>query len=401
MKVIVLKITKKYHREVFTVALVLVVLLGFWTIQQAQGAAFTGERVLLQSSIPATASWQEHRFVIPAAWAVSTTFFIDLGGLFTTPPDGVEDFDIEFGVGALESANQSEVSLLFGTGAPPDIDDWQVVITNNTRITFRTASDGASIPSANHTVYIEIGTQADFGGAGDTSYTNPAKISAEAIADTYTITYDYNAAVDTGAAMVAVIEGVTVSATVSESLSVTVGTVSSGDCDTSFTSENDASANATAISFGPISTDTFYHGCLDWVVSTNAANGFSATAESNSALQIVSTTTTIEFFTVTAATANPTTAYVWGATNTYGFGYTCDDENGGTVCNTDFTSGANNSYRPFADKSLGTPEDPAEFLSSSTATASTSRIDYRLKTVATQAAGDYTNILTYIFTPTF
>jgi len=395
MTQIALKISRKYYREVFTVALILLALVAFWTIQQVQAGSFTGERILLvDSSAPGVVSNQVHQIVVPSTFAAANqTFFVDLGALFTTPLNGLEDFDVEFGTSALGS--NLDVFLVYNVAASAE--SWAVNIdaTNNTRIEFVTASNSASVPAANDTLFIVMGTNADFDGSGNTQWTNPAKISAAGIADTYSITYDRNGATDTGTGMIAIIEGVAVSVTIAETLSVDIAAVTSGSCTGFLTGDTEITTTVSTVPFGTSAADTFFSGCQQVRVASNASAGFSATSEQNTSLYAGGNT--IDDFSLNSA--NPSTAGAWDDLSTEGFGYACDDIAGDATCTNDFTT-ANSLYVPFADQSISN-QIKAEFMSASAPIASTTQINYRLLFTSTQPAGTYQNIITYIFTPTF
>ena len=397
-------IQKRYYREVITAAIIFAVVFAFMGVNIAHGALFTGERTLITSSIGSTNSNQEHRIVIPAAWASGRTFILTLGANFTTDGAGQvlneTDFDLAWRSAAAGTITEA---YLQDTGTAT-ASSWGLNVVSNTRFDFVVPGDAISIPPINSTVYIEIGGNATFDGTGNTSIINPALDGTPGVADIISIDFDYNGAVDTGRSMIALIEGIAVSATVAESLSASIAGTAAATCDTEFddfAGDNNVAPSATTVPFGTVSVDEFYHGCQDIGVITNAANGWSATAEANSQLYFASGNTIPGFaFDSGGVPANPTTAGVWGTSNTYAFGYSCGDTVG-TVCTPDFIQGGVSEYRPFADRSLATPEAAAVFASNTAAGNNTLHIDYRLKVATTQTVGTYNNIITYIITPTF
>lgn len=397
------EIKKRYYREVITAAIIFAVVFAFMGVKIAHGALFTGERTLITSSIPSTNHNQEHRIVLPAAWASGRTFLLTLGANFTTDGSGQAlnetDFDLAWRSAAAGTITEA---YLNDTGASA-AGTWGLNVRSNTRFEFIVPGDAISIPPINSTLYIEIGGNATFDGTGNTSLISPAKVAAAGTADIISIDFDYNAAADTGRSMIAIIEGIAVSATISESLSASIAGESGATCDTEFDDFTDTNVvpSATTVPFGTVAVDTFYHGCQALGVVTNAANGWIATASVNSQLYGPSTVTIPGFaFDSGGVPANPTTAGVWGTSNTYAFGYSCGDTVG-TVCLPDFIQGGVSEYRPFADRSLATPEAAATFASATGAGNSTLHIDYRLKVSTTQTVGTYNNIITYIITPTF
>jgi hypothetical protein len=88
---------------------------------------------------------------------------------------------------------------------------------------------------------------------------------------------------------------------------------------------------------------------------------------------------------------------VWTNTLTYGFGYRCDDvvENN---CDTEFRE--DNSFKQFADRK--TREYPQTIMQSGKTTKnSQGEITYKLNISGTQAAGSYSNTVTYLAVPNF
>src|SRR5207237_5485663 len=80
--------------------------------------------------------------------------------------------------------------------------------------------------------------------------------------------------------------GVTVQATVAESLALTVSSVKAVNC----SADDGATVTAidttsTTIPFGNVSLNTFYIGCQDLIVSTNAGNGYSLTVQESSVMK--------------------------------------------------------------------------------------------------------------------
>ncbi len=118
---------------------------------------------------------------------------------------------------------------------------------------------------------IEIGTHATAGGNGDTQAVNPT-------AATYTFTVD-STDEDAKDALVAVTSGVTLSATIDETLTFTVAGVTTGNCSVSGGTKIDTSGSATTIPFGTINSDTFYDACQNLTVGTNAGGGYSTTVK--------------------------------------------------------------------------------------------------------------------------
>jgi len=209
--------------------------------------------------------------------------------------------------------------------------------------------------------------------------------------------------VDTGVAAFAIISGVTVSATVAETLTLTISSVTNANCDTSFEPFAGPDSLATSVPFGELSAaDTFNHSCQDIFVSTNAGSGFSLTGQE--ATSLLSGTDTIDDSTGDSGSMTETVSSAWAtASGNAGFGYACEDISGATCVMT-----ATSSFKQFACVGSDANCDPGSgsetaqnVMTSSTATTATSRIQYKLTVDGVQEAGDYTTTVIYIATPVF
>src|SRR5437870_8988634 len=130
-------------------------------------------------------------------------------------------------------------------------------------------------------ITINIGSNATVGQQGAHWITNPST------AGIYTIMVGGTFG-GSGNMLVSINLGVTVQATVAESLALTVSSVAAVNC----TADDGATVSAigttsTTIPFGNISLNTFYIGCQDLVVSTNAGGGYSITTQESYAMRTV------------------------------------------------------------------------------------------------------------------
>ena len=390
------ELAAKYKKEIFTVALILVAISVYAGIQSIYAALMTDEKDILSTSAPSTAANHEIWFKKTSTWAVDTTLVVEIdedGTSFSIPAAlDYTDIDLSYGTNGTET----EATL----GATAGTDTWGVTVDNSDdTITFILPSNTSYIPSTNDKVKIEIGTNAS---GGDQQITNPAKSASTGTADTYKILITYDdgsggSAEDTGRAMVAIIEGVTVSATVAESLSFSIANVSSADCDSTFSDLSDATVTNTSVDFGTLTADTFTHGCQDLSVGTNASNGYSITSQESD--QLTSSSNTIPDTTCDGSSCDESAAEPWTTATNYGFGHTCSTIDG-TACNSAYSTG--NSYRQFA--SIADNETAQELMgNSSTPTVVTEkgRVEYKVSVSNIQPAGTYTNTITYIATPNF
>ncbi len=191
--------------------------------------------------------------------------------------------------------------------------------------------------------------------------------------------------------LVSINSGVTVAATVAESLALTASSVNAVNC----TADDGATVNsvtstATSVPFGIISPNTFYQGCQDLIVSTNAGNGYSLAVQESSVMKTVNGQFTIPDTTCDAGGCTESAAAAWATATHNGFGHTCANQLNHD-CNAAYSSGMN--FRQAADLSQG--ETAQSVMSSSTAATATGRMKYRLSAGNAQAAGTYTTLITY------
>jgi hypothetical protein len=159
---------------------------------------------------------------------------------------------------------------------------------------------------------------------------------------------------------------------------------------------NSIATTATSVPFGIISPNTFYQGCQDLIVSTNAGNGYSVTVQESSAMRTVDGRFSIPDTTCDGGTCTESVAAAWTNATKNGFGHTCANQSMHD-CNAAYSSGTN--FRQVANISAG--ETAQSVMSSSTAATATGRVKYRLSTGAAQPAGTYTTIITYTILGTF
>ncbi|MDO8601739.1 MAG: hypothetical protein Q7R62_01225 [bacterium] len=386
----------------------------YFATNQAQALALTSVRATLTNSAPsATSSWTI-QFVTPTLINENDTIVLNfdtLGTLdqFTISPtitfadlDLAEDTD---GTPGSCSGTLTDETL----AAVADGITWGAAFATSTDTLTLTAPTGAgTYIAASACVIIEIGSIAISGGTGDDFITNPAKVAAAGTADIYDVAISFtgNAASDSGSVLVAVIEGVTVSVSIDESLNFSIAGVASSSC----TQGGTATAITTTTSTVPFGTsgltaETFYKGCHDLTAGTNGAGGYTiSTQENNSLLSAANTLndTTCDSADCTEVIATSTTA-AWATATVNGFGYTCS----GSQCNSQFATASEfNSFPCTGTDALCDPGNGADAaqqpISNSSPTASqTNRIVYKLSFDTVQEAGDYTNTITYIATPTF
>ncbi|MDP3962967.1 MAG: hypothetical protein Q8Q39_00540, partial [bacterium] len=194
------------------------------------------------------------------------------------------DVDLEFNGIATSIALTTNRNT--NTNCPATIDSWGLNIIGGT-LTFSTPTSVVTHVATNTVVTVKIGSNAGFQDTGDEWITNPVNDG------TYTHTIGGTFGGD-GSILVAIIDGIEVSATIAETLTFTMtglpghsgaaGTAIIGACVNNTTEpsadDNDGetvdtvTTTASSVPFGTINVSTMYQGCLKTSITTNAANGF-------------------------------------------------------------------------------------------------------------------------------
>jgi hypothetical protein len=336
----------------------------------------------LSDSAPGASSDHTLTFVTPtglvAGETISLTFetgFLDIDNLVA------QDVDL--------NVNGVEETLIDGAASGAS---WQVVAAGSVVDII----SGTSTIGSNATVTIRIGTNAFSGGAGSNQITNPSVGS-------YTIDVTFGAG-DLGQTRVAIVDAVTVSASVQTIFNFTVLGV---DADLNINGDTTtATSTSTSIPFGLLVADTAATAAQDLQVSTNAANGFVVTVQADHQL-LSSNGADIDGFKdgtyITAPDLWDSPAGTLGLEDTYGhWGITTDDDTVSPSLTDDFDVGG--SGRLYVSAST-TPVEV--FRNNSPTDGSTqgvgiARVGYTVEVSALQEAGnDYTATLTYVATPVF
>jgi hypothetical protein len=195
---------------------------------------------------------------------------------------------------------------------------------------------------------------------------------------------------DSGTVRVAIVDEVTVTASIDTTLEFSISGVVDGQTVNDSPTTTDATSTATTLPFGALAAGVSKTLAQDLTVTTNAANGFTVTVEHTGDLQST-TGATIDGFIDGAYTSTPT-AWVGPSAvvtdpDTYGhWGLTSED---GNLFGSDLWESPST-----------TPV--AVFAHDSVVNASTTRVGYQVEVSSLQEAGDdYSTTLRYIVTPTF
>lgn len=111
------------------------------------------------------------------------------------------------------------------------------------------------------------------------------------------------------------------------------------------------STTAISVPFGSISPNTFYQGCQDLIVSTNAPAGYSLTVQEETMMQTANGQFVIPDTTCDAGDCTVVTATTWITPTKYGLGHTCTNQTG-SDCNALFANGTK--FKPIPNAAAGT-----------------------------------------------
>jgi len=354
--------------------------LGVPSLRFAEAANVTTFSDTLSDSAPSAVSNHTIEFVTPTGLVggefISITFPAEFTGIA-----GLDFNDLDLSVnGSDEDLAAAAATTDWGVNASGQIIDIE---------------SGTDTIGAGATVTIEIGTNATNGATGDTQITNPATSTS------YEIEVDV-AGNDTGSTRVAIVDTVTVSASVDTLFTFEVTGVTSGTLVNTADSTG-GDTTATEIPFGELLADTASTAAQNLEVSTNAANGFVVTVQTDQQLSSANGAD-IDGFRNGNYDATPVAWESPGVTpgneNEYGhWGISSSD--------TTLTAGLSDLYSG-GDSFVSASTTPVEVFrhdgssDGSVAGEGTAQVIYKVEISALQeAANDYTATLTYVATPVF
>ena len=357
--------------------------LGLPSLRFAEAAGVTGYSDTLSNSAPSAASDHTIEFATPTGVASGQTIVL------TFDSDG-QEFD-------LTDIGEEDVDLL-EDGTPESVGTNWLVSVNTTADTVTLTSQGAGgVIAAGATTTILIGLHATNDGTADTQIGNPASTGSYEIAVT--------AGADLGVTEVAIVDTVTVTASVDTLFTFTVdGTPSGTTVNTADTTGG--ATTATLIPFGNLVGGTASTAAQDLTVVTNAKNGFVVTVQADGQLASANGADIDGFRnggfdTTPVAWEGPTPSL--GDEDSYGhWGLTSDDDT--------LTPSYTDPFNALAggDRYVSASTTPVEVFrhngpSDGTGTGEgTATIGYKVQISDLQeAAEDYQAVLTYVATPVF
>jgi hypothetical protein len=347
----------------------------------AEAASITSASDTLSSSAPSTVSNHTIAFTPATNIAIGQTITLTFPGAFNMGTVGEDDIDI------LVNGVSSSTGAVSASGV------WGVTVAGSI-ITLQTPTN-SGVASATPLV-IRIGTNAVDFGTGANRITNPAAT---------TTTYQINIGgtmTDSGQVRVAIVDQVTVSASVDTSLTFSVSGVNSSSTVNGSPTTTIATSTPTTLPFGTLPINVSRTLAHDLAVTTNATNGYTVTVQQSGSLQST-TGATIDGFIDGGNTTTPTAWQGPGTLianpNTYGhWGLTSSDTNTTARGASEFTSNTwvSGSTTPIVVMGHTGPSDGIA------AGSGTARIGYQIQISALQeASSDYNTTLRYIVTPTF
>lgn len=317
--------------------------------------------------------------------------------------DTLDDIVITFPAASFDLSTIGEEDIdLLENGVVESIGGQWVVSTTSNTITI--ASAGVATIAAGATTTILIGLHATNDGSPNSQIVNPTAGSYEIDVETLDSS-NGNAVLDSGSTRVAIVDNVTVTASVDTEFTFTVAGVVGGDS-VNTADTTGGTTTPTSIPFGELVANTASTAAQDLTVTTNAANGFVVTVTADQQLTSASGADIDGFRNGTydstpVAWAAPTASI--GSENTYGhWGITSDDPTIGVGLTDDFDAGGAGGL--FVSAST-TPVEVFRHdgpTDGSTTGQGTTRVGYKVEISALQeAANDYTATLTYVATPVF
>ena len=376
--------TEKTVRTLQAVAMSVGLALFLWStglpalLLQAEAASITNASDTLSNSAPSLTSNHTIAFTTLNGMTIGQNFTVTFASQFDTSAVTVGDIDL--------SVAAADQTIATGT---PGAGQWGVVGAGSDTITFTTPTDtGVASSSA---IVVKIGSNAV---GGTIRIVNPSATTSYAIDIAGTMQ-------DSGQMRVAIVDQVTVSASVDTSLTFSVTGVNPLQSVNGSPTTTIATSTPTTLPFGTLPVGTSRVLAHDLAVATNASQGYTVTVQQTGDLQST-TGATIDGFIDGADTATPT-AWQGPATlianpDTYGhWGITSSDQ-ASTSRAVEFSNDTwvSGSTTPIAVMGHDGPADGVE------AGSGAARVGYQVQISALQEAGDdYTTTLRYVATPTF
>ena len=371
------KIVRKQSKKAFILAIIVLLVAGYFFIPYSKAAVISSREVRITNSTPgATATY-------------------DFLGTTTVGANNTKCIKMRFCTSADATGTCTGPTGLTTVGGAKSSTGWNIFTATN----WTYASTAANSATLTYATGETGGTASSW--VVDT-ITNPSSAGTFYVwLNTYGNVDCTTTAVDNGVVATAAVTGVTVSATVAESLTFTVAAVSGPSC--TVTSGTNVTTTASTVPYGTVNADSFYNGCQSLTVATNASIGYDVTI--GEADQLKSGTDTVADGACDSA-CTETTENAWATAGNNGFGYCMDDTSGNAAETADAGwatnyCGASPQYFKIIPDT-GESEARQNIMASITAVSGdVSYVGFRLTIDAAQNAGTYTNTVSYIVTPKY
>jgi hypothetical protein len=303
------------------------------------------------------------------------------------------------------------------TNCPNTTTSWGLLVNSASRtITITVPASVKTYVATGTILTVSIGSNANYQNQGTHWIINPTDSGTKSI----TIGGTFGGY---GQILVSVNPALQLSATVQETLTLTLaglngsGTGGMNSCSSNGTTDAEDSASinlinttAASVPFGTLSSsNTFYEGCQKVSITTNAGNGYTVAVREDHSLHTASGLTIAD----TACDANgclntPSTAAAWVTNTNPGLGISCAQAATSASCwtaNPNWINGTR--WAPIANEGENNPtggtETPAIFsgLTGATSVEVITKAKYRVTVPTLQAAGTYTNLVSFIATPVY
>lgn len=354
--------------------------LGLPSLRFAAAANVTSFSDTLSDSAPSVAANHTISFVTPTGLGAGETISLTFPAGFTGI-GSLDHEDLDLAINGTDATLGAAASgATWGINAAGQVIDIE---------------SGTETIGAGATVTIEIGTNATHQVNGASQITNPGA------ATSYEISLVVGAG-DTGATRIAIVDSVTVTATVETLFTFTVDGVGSGVL-VNTADTTGGPTTATTMPFGALAADTASTAAQQLTVETNSANGFVVTVHVDQQLTSANGAD-IDGFADGDYTSTPTPWQPPGATpgqeNEYGhWGLSSSD---------DTLTGALNDFFNGGDDFVSASSTPVEVFrhdgptDGSVAGEGNATVIYKVEITALQeGADDYIATLTYVATPVF
>lgn len=364
------KIVKKYGKITLILGLILVMVMTYAVIiprAKAAGDAATLVSDTLSDSRPGSTITPDHvikfKYAAGTTVAATDTQTVQFTG-FTTGATTTVNGNWEI---AYSADGVTYTALTYTTHYTLTL---PAVSTANPTLTITWVAAGATLVNANKYIRVTLTNGSD-------KLPNPA-VSVCTITLSGTVNYA------TGTAKVAIIAGVTVTASIAETLTFSIVGLNTGSVNGQAITE--VASDDDSVPLGALAAGTQTVGAQTLTVSTNATNGYTVTTEYTGALH--STTANHDLTDHAGTNAAPSTM----SAGTEAFGYTTEDTSLGTGDVDRFTG---NKWAKFTTS-------PLEVAYSTTAVSEDTNIGYQANISATTPAGsDYTTTVIFICTPIY